>query len=610
MPETPFFTLAALALLTGACGGNTPDTCANADDCAVTERCLDGVCVPDEIDAAVDAAPTPDAGPPIGAGCSADERSIVDEGGAPIHLCAPTEICRGGSCVGICEALPNPNSNEGCDFWVATPPGYRVAAPPCHAVYLTNTWNAPIRITVTRGDASFDATSFALVPRAGTPPSEWPPLGADGIAEGGSAVLFLSSDPESVLPTNGDPLSCPVAPAVDRAIAQEGTGRGTSFHIRTDGPAAAYDVLPFGGAHAHFPGATLLLPTNAWGLEHVVLATPPGTHVTPGPLFGQVVASEDGTTVRVRPTVDLPALDDSAVVAGEIGTFTLGAGEILQWQLPSGVPDLSGTVFSADRPIAVVAGNRYFRLQPAGAAAGGESTHQQVPSLDALGSEYVGAPYETRRADLADESIAYRLVGVFDATELTSDPAIAELTATLAAGQVLDFRVAGPFAVRSQDAEHPFLLAQIMDTGNVSGGSREGATAAGLPASLGDEEIVHVVPPTHFRSRYAFVTSPRYATTNLVLTRVDDGTGFASVTVDCVGEISGWRDVGTEGTHQVATVDLVRADIDQGACVNGRHTASSARPFGLVVWGLDSLASYAYPAGMDTAAATALPPLL
>jgi hypothetical protein len=38
-----------------------------------------------------------------------------------------------------------------------------------------------------------------------------------------------------------------------------------------------------------------------------------------------------------------------------------------------------------------------------------------------------------------------------------------------------------------------------------------------------------------------------------------------------------------------------------GTCDNGPHTASSAGPFGLMVWGLDSASSYGYPAGGNIA---------
>lgn len=118
---------------------------------------------------------------------------------------------------------------------------------------------------------------------------------------------------------------------------------------------------------------------------------------------------------------------------------------------------------------------------------------------------------------------------------------------------------------------------------------------------LGDEEFVVMMPPGQFLSKYVFFTDPAYATTNLALTRVKTSKGFADVNVDCLGVVSGWKPVGTDGRFEVATVDLVRADVGVKTCVNGRHVASSDGPFGLVVWGLDSYSSYVYPGGGNAA---------
>lgn len=89
-----------------------------------------------------------------------------------------------------------------------------------------------------------------------------------------------------------------------------------------------------------------------------------------------------------------------------------------------------------------------------------------------------------------------------------------------------------------------------------------------------------------------------YHTSNLVLTRVRGATGFADVTLDCAGTLSGWQPVGTSGRYEVTNVDLIRGGVSNGTCVNGTHTVSSRAPFGLIVWGLDETSAYAYPAGL------------
>jgi hypothetical protein len=426
------------------------------------------------------------------------------------------------------------------------------------------------------------------------------------------AVLFLSHDPTSMLPPQalacpaGSPgvaLACPVPPASGTSTYLAGSGKADAFHIASDTPISAYDIMPYGGARSFFPSAQLLFPTSAWGTNYVVIATPKGTFASPGPLWGQVLASADGTTVQLLPSVDLPASPGvfPASPAGAQASFTLNAGQYLQWEL-AGTGDMSGTIVSSDKPVAVFAGNRFYRLQPVDEP-GGESTHQEVLPVSSLGVEYVMGPYETRRADLMPENIHYRIVAALDGTALTYDPPIMGAPTMVDQKLPADFQTPLAFRVTSQDASHPFSIAQIMDTANIVGGGRVGATqmpacfVPPYPNPLGDEEFVVMLPPQQFLSNYVFFTDPSYGTTNLALTRVKAAAGFQDVEVDCLGVVGGWKPAGTNGQYEVTTVDLVRAGKGNMTCQNGGHTAKSSAPFGLVVWGLDAYSSYAYPGG-------------
>ncbi len=559
----------------------------------------------------------PDAGGDAGTyGCSGDLHSVVDANGMLVKACPPDQGCAGDECVPACDAASASHGNVGCDFLVPTPPAYQTTLPPCFAVALANTWQQPAKIAVSRGGSTYDVTQFARLPEDGLPPAQWQPVPATGIPVDQVALLFLSADPSSVFPENGVPMSCPVPTAVDAATLVDGSGMGEAFRIASDTPLSAYDILPFGGAQSHFPSAELLFPTSALGTNYVVIATPPGTHSPPGPLWGQILATADNTAVQIVPTAALPAAGAvGATPANQLASFTLNAGEYVQWQLDPGQPDLSGSVVLADQPVAVFAGNRFYRQQPV-PGPGAESTHQQVQAISALGHEYVGAPFATRRADQVEEAIRYRFVGVADGTVLALDPAVPGAPATLERGQIADFLATGPFRASSQDADHPFAAAQMMDTANVPSGSVAGASAAycasfGLAPMLGDEELVVMLPPAQYLSKYVFFTDPTYSTTHLVLTRVKDGAGFSDVTIDCLGTVSGWKPVGASGQYEVAAIDLVRGGVGVGTCVNGRHVAESAGPFGVVVWGLDCYSSYAYPAGGNAAALTTLtvPPI-
>ena len=123
----------------------------------------------------------------------------------------------------------------------------------------------------------------------------------------------------------------------------------------------------------------------------------------------------------------------------------------------------------------------------------------------------------------------------------------------------------------------------------------------------GDAEFVNMIPPEQYLAKYTFFTDPTYPETNLVLVRENKGGGYADVTVDCVGTVTGWTAIDAADTIEYARVDLVTGDFQKvGSCDNGLHQAASTQAFGMVVWGWGSGAttnfttqavSYAYPAG-------------
>lgn len=552
--------------------------------------------------------PVGEAGRPVGQGCSADLRDVLAFDTTVLYTCAPTEGCFEGQCIEACDAASRSRGTIGCAFFVSSYPSYPGAPPPCLAAFVANAWDGPAVVTVERGGGSLTLGGFARIVDNARPVEEWAPVPATGIPAGEVAVLFLSSDPAAILPETGSDISCPVTPAVDASTVLSAGGVGDAFTIRASVPVRGYDMLPYGGAHSHFPSASLVLPASAWGVEYVVLAPPPGTHSAPGPMWLHVIAQEDGTMVRVRPTVDLPAAPPlPAVMRGATATFVLGAGQYAHWEM--GAADPSGTIVVADRPVAVVSGNRFLRLQRE-PAPGGDSAHQFLLPVSALANEYVAAPYDTRRSDLAPELIRYRIVGAFDGTALTFDPAVPGAPAVVSRGEVVEVTSTGAFVVRSQDASHPFAMAQLMSSANLEVPSRPGGIKVPrFGTQLGDEEFVIVVPPAQYLSQYIFFSDPTYPTTSLVFVRgaLEEG-AFAPVTVDCLGEVTGWRPAGPG--YEWTVTDLVRTAVGVGACRNGRHVASSTAPFGLVVWGLDTYSSYAYPAGGNARTLAPLPPLL
>lgn len=592
----------ALAALTIHCGTGAPP----GGDAIVT---VTGPATPDGSAQQFD--PTmPDAGTENG--CSADLHSIVDAKGEKIADCPADQGCAKGLCVPACDAAAASHGTLGCDFVFSTPAFNDESGMPCFAVFLANAWGKPARVAATYGKQALDPTQFGRVPDGSANAAAWPALPASGVPVGQVGVLFMSSAPGSLV-------ACPVQPAVPTGTAAPNmTAKGTAFHLRTDFPVNAYDILPFGGAASFLPGAQLLLPTSAWGNNYVA-AVPPLDKGGPngsGPQWAHIIAAEDNTTIKIVPTVALPPDNMNAIpraAPGVLRTFTLNANEFIQWepcktllQVPCAEDfpnmDLSGSVIQSDKPVALMTGNAYLCTKSATSPnyGGCDSDHELIPPVSALGWEYVAAPFATRRADMEEESIPYRIVGAVDLTSLTYDPPVLGAPGSLQKGQVVDFEAKGPFVVRSQGKGYPFYVAQLMPGG--LGLTRPGITTPlGMTdPGLGDEEYVNLLPPAQFLRKYVFFTDPTYGTTNLAVTRTKTPNGFADVTVDCIGKLTGFRPVGASGRYEVANVDLRRVN-DVGACKSGLHVAESEGSFGVVVWGVDTYASYAYPAGGNAA---------
>ncbi len=517
-------------------------------------------------------------GGPSSNGCSADLTQTLDVNGVVLQTCAPDEGCADRKCVPACEAAAASHGNVGCDFVLSTPHFYPTIAPPCFAAFVTNSWAVPAQITVTRGNATFDVTKFGRIASSDPDPAHWDAVPSAGLPPGQVAVLFLSDDPASF---NATPLICPVTPAVHATNGtaiwpgdgSNGTARGVAFHVTTSVPVSTYDMLPFGGAASLLPSAELVFPTTAWGTNYVAVLPPPSS----GPAWGQIIASEDGTTVNVLPDVDLPGGSDfPASGAHSKAVFKPDAGEYIQWQ----GPDMTGSILQSDKPIAFMGGDAYECYKSLTSGPGGcDSGHQLVPPVRALGSDYVAPPYKSRGGT---ESVPYMVVGAVDGTTLTYDPPVTGAPTKLGKGQSVLFESTSPFHVNAQDDAHPFYMGEEMPG---KGG-------------VGDEEFVNLMPPGQWLSRYVFYTDYSYPTTNLVVVRVKGANGFEDVTVDCESAPLGqWTSVGTDGRYEMTNLDLVRDGVNNGACGNGPHTAKSTSPFGLMVWGLSNYASYAYPAG-------------
>ena len=484
-----------------------------------------------------------------------------------------------------CQDAETNHLSVGCDYYaVDMDAAQGPPADACYAVFVANTSMQPVHLQVAWNGQAIDLAQFAKLPAGQGMSLTYQPFDPQaGLAPGQVAILFLAYSFQI-----GN-VACPVPAAIGHGPQLSGTGLGHAFHIQTDQPVVAYQMLPYGGGNAAATGASLLLPTSVWDTNYVAVsaydtAAPP-IPIPMGPSH-DFIALEDNTTVTIRPKSDIAAGGTlPAGAAGQPYSITIAhAGDYAQI---TQLAPLSGSVVSSDKPIGELGGHQIMSID----RCCGDHGEQMLAPVRALGSEYVAAPHGDRKPMPPDPRI-FRIYGAVDGTQLTYDPPGVG-PATLAQGQEIELRTDGPFTVRSQDDQHPFSLFTFM-----SGAGEMGE------GGWGDPDFVRVVPPLQYLSHYVFFTDPTYPFTVLTVVRGKqmDGT-FADVTLDCLGQISTWQAVGTAGEYEIAYVKLVDHWNAQNACNNGVHTMDSAAPFGVWVWGWGSedtntgWVSYGYPAG-------------
>jgi IgGFc binding protein len=529
--------------------------------------------------------------------CSLDGRTVIEScTGNVIETCSDDLACGAGKCQEPCAAAAADGSSNGCEFYFQPPPFNPSFAPSCFASYVVNTSVKPVDLSLELGGEPLDVSKSMFRMTSGTAALT---QHTGPIAPGEGVVLFVSDLPPD-FPL--DPLQvglelyrrCPagVVPAMFTEPVT-GTRMGSSFHLKTNVPIGLAAIYPFGGAASHWPTAMLLLPVTTWGKEHMLVN---GWEVgSDGSPSAQIVASEDDTEVTIVPRHDIQAGNGvRGARAGRSAKYRLDRGQFLQLVQDY---ELTGSVVSSTKPTTVFGGNSCADIPTMAGAC--DILQQQIPALEQWGSEYVGVGYRPRRGN-EHEPVLYRIVAARDGTLFDYDPEIPPGAPTIMnAGEVAMFRVGtgDAFTVRTQDAEHPIYVAAHM-TG-ADGDSRT------IPsqAAYGDPEFVNVIPSGQYLNSYAFYADPTYYETSLVVVRAKLRGEFKDVWLECAGDLTDWKPVGTRGEYEYVRVDLSLrgkpgATFGTSACHYGLQRMRSEGPFTATLWGWDFYASYAYPGGM------------
>ncbi len=508
--------------------------------------------------------------------CSADLHSVLDSSDTVIQTCPPDQGCGPSGCEPACQSAADNKSTIGCDYYAVAPDAIPEAQGGCFAAYIANTWGVPITITADYNGKAINMASSARITSGKGASITYAALPNGQLPANQVAIVFLSQ-------SSSPDIACPggVTPGIAADGAAHGTIIGKAFHVTTSAPVVAYDIYPYGGSLSYAASATLLLPSTSWGTNYVAVAPyEKDLAVSNAQPSLEITAATNGTQVTISPTVAITAGTGVAGTNANVPkSYNLNAGDVLQFTQDA---ELTGSPIQSNFPIGVWAAATCLNIDVSDTAC--DVAHQQIPPVQALGHEYVAVRYKNRSS--SEESVPWRLVGAVDGTTLSYFPkAPSGAPTTTGFGKLSQFWDTGPFVIQSQSKDFPFYLSAHM-TGE------DHAPAAGT----GDPEFVNVIAPEEFLASYIFFTDVTYANTNLVVIRKDNGQGYSDVSLDCLGNLTGWQTI-TGTTYQYTRQDISISGAAVGKCDNGLHTITSQQPFGLTVWAWDQYVSYAYPAG-------------
>jgi len=365
---------------------------------------------------------------------------------------------------------------------------------------------------------------------------------------------------------------------------------GMSVHILAD-----TDITVYGLNHkAQSSDAFLAFPVDALGTEYLTINYPvctPQPHKAIDASFNAmyvtssefwIIATENATSVTIIPTGTTKA----GRTAGSKIAVNLQKGDVylVQGDVSSYDGDLTGSEILSDKPIAVFSGHvradiPQFYINPSSQFNSRDHLVEQLPPVSSWGDSGVIAPFSASKAILPD---IVRIIGSQDHTLLTFNGGTG--TATIGRGEVYEIlTLSGPVAVT---ATHPILIGQYMHSSiNITSGQTHG-----------DPALAIIYPFDQFDSSYTFISVQNTAYSDNFINIVITPNGVKDITLDGKQLApSLFKPIGgTSYYYAQINLDDPNNTFQPG---QGSHYIRSAVPFGLTVYGLGEVDSYAYPGG-------------
>jgi hypothetical protein len=391
-------------------------------------------------------------------------------------------------------------------------------------------------------------------------------LAFPGNYSGGTLTLFITgptatsgtvtmpgvafSAPFTVTP--GTVTSVPLPAGSD--IQTSDTVENLGIHVTADAEVTVYGLNQITASTDAYLG----LPTDILGTEYLVEGYE-NVDIVEGTEFA-VVATQDGTTVTINPTVTT-----NGHTAGTPYTVSLDQGHTYQLRNEDAHPaDLSGSIVTSDKPIAVFGGHQCANI-PMGYLYC-DHIVEAMPPTSTWGKSFVTEPLATRTG-----GDTFRYLADTDNTTVQVNGAP---VATLNRGQLFEQILTAPSVITS---DKPILVTQYSNSTTF-----DGATS--------DPFEVLVPPFEQFLNSYT-VTTPATGFAENFINVVAPTASLATINLDGVPVPGGSFTPIPDSTFSAA----------QLAVALGSHTLDGAQPFGVTVYGFAQADSYGYPGGLSLA---------
>ncbi len=345
--------------------------------------------------------------------------------------------------------------------------------------------------------------------------------------------------------------------------------RGMAVHIKSDS-----DVAVFGLNHKLYSSDAFMgLPNNVLGTEYRTINYNTSNNlgdILPGEFW--IVAVNDSTNI----TITLKDISSIGTKPDTPITIQLNQGDayLVQGSVSDTANDLTGSLIRSDKPIAVFSGHERTAIPDTAInVQGGTSRDHLVEELvpvAAWGDSAIVVPFAT--SELSD---LVRIVCAKDSTQISVNGTL--VPKILNAG---DF-----YEITHLQGATSILTSKPIEVGQYMHSSLGSLGDPNVPA-YGDPALSLVFPMEQFAMNYTIVSivNPNSFTENFV-NIVAPADTLANVLID-------GAQIETSEFHSIPNTRFAYA---QHQITQGSHNLSSTRPFGVTVYALGPVDSYAYP---------------